>query len=278
MTYAFAASLRGYVVGDGQTWEWTTNPQIGFGEYVTDRAKIPGQHGTVATSGDTGGPGLLEWDLEYLHAEVTGERAAAAELAAFDLREAWRPHEGDGLLELTVQMQSGVYLYRGRPLRPAVITDEWGYGTANIRFDVLDPLTYGAAQRQASVTLTPVTGGFDNPIITPIVTTSSGSTGDAFVLNEGRAPAPWSVLISGPITNPRLILNSKSIDIVGVIPAGSNLLVDSRTGRVELDGAMRPWVVGYSQWWDIPPGSSTFSFRADGGTGTAILTWRDAYY
>jgi hypothetical protein len=280
MTQPYAATLRGYTVGDAQTWEWTSNPQLGMGEYRAERATIPGQHGTVATSGDYGGPGLLEWELEYVHPEVTdgNTRAATAEMAAFALRNAWRPHEGDGLLELTVQMQSGIYVYRGRPLRPAVITDEWGYGTANVKFDVLDPLMYAVSFRTAFVGLVTFTGGFDSPIVTPIVTTSSGSTGDAFVINEGYAPAPWTALLSGPLTNPRLILNGQSINIVGDIPAGSNLSVDSRTGRVELDGAMRPWVVGSSTWWDIPPGPSTFSLRADSGSGSATLSWRDAYY
>jgi hypothetical protein len=276
----YSATLRGYAVGDGQAWEWTTNPQLGFGEYRAERSALLGRHGTVATSGDWGGATVVEWGVEYHHPEISGSlRPRAAELAGLDLRAAWRPHTESGLLELALELHSGPYVYRGRPLRPSVLTDEFGAGIGTLRFDVIDPLLYSGAQSQAAVAVTNVVvGGFDTPLVTPLVTTSSGSLGDASVFSFGTADAPWTAQLFGPLTDPRIILNGQSINMTGSIPAGSILLVDSRTGRVTLDGAMRPWVLATSTWWDIPPGSSTFSLRAAAGTGSAVLTWRDAFY
>lgn len=273
MTEVFTAEARGYTFGCDEEWEWTDRPSLGFGSYRAPRTDVVGRHGNTPNGGDFGGAGLLSWPVEH-----SSGNAAEAEAAGFRLRAAFAPQTDGELVEMSVVLFSGTYIVRGRPLRPEVVTTEFGTGSGLVQFETCDPLLYASTTNSVTVSVAASSGGMVTPMATPMVTTGSGSSGDASVMNDGTAPAPWEAVLFGPLTSPRLILNGKTVLINGDIGAGSMAVVDSRTGSVLVDGVPRPWVSVSSDWWEIPPGASTFSFRASAGTGTASLYWRDASY
>lgn len=169
-------------------------------------------------------------------------------------------------------------VYRGRPASYAPVVDGTDTALARIVIALTDPRWFADNTKTVSVGVASMSGGITTPINTTggITTTGSGSTGDVTVVNSGTAKAPWTAYITGPVDTPRLILGGQTLELRGVVPAGSTLVVDSYNGTIRLDGATRPWATFESTWWEIPPGTSTFSFRAISGTGTAMLIWRDA--
>jgi hypothetical protein len=178
--------------------------------------------------------------------------------------------------ELTLTMGTRSKVYRGRPLSCVPVLDGSQYGAARCSFTVADPRWFGSLTKSVTIGVASLSGGMTTPLTTPLITTGSGSSGDAVVTNAGTAPAPWTAYVSGPVTNPRLILGGNTIELLGVVPAGSTLVVDSYEGTIRLDGASRPWATFESVWWEIPAGTWTFSFRATAGTGSATLIWHDA--
>lgn len=273
---AYAATIRDYVIGDSQAWEWTKIPSLGPGEYRTQRVAIPGRHGTVPVGADYGGSRVVEFELEHMSAVPS-----LAEGAGFDLREAFAPAAGDELVEVELRMQSGTFTLRGRPLA-ATVEPVWGMfgcAVALAQFEQTDPLLYGPT-RSVSVSVASMSGGLATPVDTTggVTTTGSGSSGDTTVVNSGTAPTTWTAYINGPVTTPRLLLAGQTLELLGDVPAGATLVVDSYDGTIRLDGASRPWKSFESVWWDIPPGASTFSFRALAGTGSATLIWQDASF
>lgn len=186
--------------------------------------------------------------------------------------------EVDGELPVTIGTTTRVY--RGRPSTYVPVLDGTNTGSGRCTFALSDPRWFDDLAKSVTVTVASTTGGITTPIDTTggITSTGSGSTGDANVVNNGTAPAPWVAYISGPVTTPRLMLGGQTVELLGDVLAGSTLVVDSHDGSVRLGvgGASRPWVSFESEWWEIPPGTSTFSFRAAAGTGSTTLIWQDA--
>jgi hypothetical protein len=272
----YSATLRGYTFGTGQTWTWKTGPAgIGPGSYRGARVPLAGSHGSRAAGPDYANSSLLVFELQ-----TVGTSSAEIEAAGFDLREAFAPATDD--LELAVTMAAGSYVIFGRPMAGEYdLTDSappFLLGRARVTFEALDPRWYAATTTSVSAATLVETGGFETPMVTPLVTTTSGSTGDASVTNNGTTDAPWTATLNGPLTEPRLVLNGVTILINGTIPAGEIATVDSRTRSVIMGEQVRHWVSYVSSWWDIPPGTSTFSLRATSGTGTVLLNWRDASF
>lgn len=270
---AYTASLRGYTFGDAQEWGWDPNTPAVFTPdgYRTQRDVVVGRDGATAVGADYAGSQLVAWGL------VAVGSAAALEAMASRLRAAFAPNKTGLVEELTLTQASGSQILRGRPGVATIDPTQfpYGIGRARVVFEMVDPLRYNAASSTVSVTFGGTSGGMDTQLVTPMVTTGSGSSGDAAVSNTGTGPVEWVATINGPVTTPRLILGGYTIQLDADIPAGSLVAVDSRTASVTQDGQPRPWASFSSVWWQIPPGASTFSARAAAGTGTATLTWRD---
>lgn len=275
MTYK--VTIRDYAVGDDEEWYWYRDGGAQFVQsgYRAQRVAPIDRHGVVPVGGDY--QSAIDLEIELFHASGS---TSEVENAATRLRGAFAPETGDGLVELTLELPSGEFMLRGRPRPPEIIAagNDHGYGAARLVFELLDPLRYSSTAKSAATSVAASTGGMVTPMDTPMVTTGSGSSGDVTVTNDGTAPAPWQAFLTGPLTTPRLILGGETITVDGEIASGSTAILDSRDGSLLIDGAPYPWVTVDSVWWEIPPGSSTFSFRAAGGTGTALLTWRDASF
>jgi hypothetical protein len=227
--------------------------------------------GVTFTGSDVGESGTLA-----IEAHILGVDAANCVALADDLAAAWSPATEDR--EVLVSLPGSDRIYRGRPTSCIPVIDGTETGAARCSFLVADWRWYANATKSVSVGVAALTGGITTPLDTTggITSTGSGSTGDASVVNDGTAPTPWVAYIVGPVTTPRLILGGKTIELLGDVSAGSTLVVNGEDGSVRLGGASRPWVSFESTWWEIPPGTSTFSFRAVAGTGTATLIWQDA--
>lgn len=272
---SWTATLRSLTIGAGTSYRWATMPQ-GLG--VTSRQTlVPLLGGGVAPTGrDVAEARDLTFEVHLL-----GDTPTTTQALIDALNAAWAPSGGEGVEELTLELATGGRVYRGRPLRSTIALGRIATGSiaqAQLVFVVTDPRWYSSTTQSVTVAVAGATGGMDTPMVTPMVTTGSGSSGDASVTNDGTAPAPWQVTLFGPLTTPRLILGGQTVQIDGDLAAGSIAVVDSRDGSVLVDGSPRPWVATTSEWWEIPTGASTFSFRAAAGTGTATLVWRDASY
>lgn len=278
----YTATLNGYTFGCDQDWDWYEAPPsgIGPGDYRGDRVATFGRDGEWPTGSDRASSGRLVFELEY---RSEGDRVGV-ELAAQALRAAFAPFDGSGLVELTVEMASGTYVVRGRPMAPDTPADNWqfGYGRARVVFEALDPLWYTSAFTTVFVTM-PVVG--TDGVVVAVggvtvaaggVTVAAGSTASsASLLNTGTAAVEWTATLAGPILNPRLTVGTKTVSLALDIPAGSTATVDSRTRSVTMDGAPRSAVLFGSQWAKIPPNEAvSFSLRGDSGTGTATLSFR----
>jgi hypothetical protein len=261
-------------VSAGPTEPYVLTALTGVGQTTRRAGRVPNARG----GNYAGGVDVSEAREIVAEISISDTDPATAEAYADELVAAWAPAATD--LELTVTAASGPRLYRGRPA--SVDIDETllyaGVIRARCIFEALDPLWYSGVEKSVTVATLVETGGVVTPLVTPLVTTSSGSTGDASVVNEGTTSARWTVRLVGPLTQPRLILNGVTILIDGEVPAGETALVDSATRTVTMTSQVRHWVSYVSTWWDIPPGTSTFSLRATAGTGTATLVWRDANY
>lgn len=268
-------TLRGVTTGQGTSYPWRAMPR-GLGTQ-SRRNRVQLLTGGVAPVGaDVGEAGELSFEVTVLGTSPSNTEALVNTLVA-----AWAPSYEEEVEELSLVLESVARVYRGRPIGSTIVLDGIRRGSlaaAQLRFEVVDDRWFSSTVKSVGVTVAGSSGGMDTPMDTPMVTTGSGSTGDVTVTNDGTAPAPWTAYLSGPLTSPRLILGGYTILIDGDIAAGSTVVVDSREQTVLVDGASQPWSTPTSTWWEIPPGASTFSFRASAGTGTATLTWRDASY
>lgn len=145
-----------------------------------------------------------------------------------------------------------------------------------------DPRRYGAGQ-QVTLNLPSVTGGLRFPLRFPVRFTGSSTTGDATVVNSGNETAPVTVTFTGPLTTPRLtnLLTGQWVQYNDPLAAGEFVVLYLRTPLVALlqGTALRSGKVstGGGGTWGLAPGSNPISFRAGGGSGTALLAASDTY-
>lgn len=145
-----------------------------------------------------------------------------------------------------------------------------------------DPRRYGAAQ-QVVMNLPAVTGGLRFPIRFPVRFTGSSTTGDATVVNAGNETAPATVTFTGPLTTPKItnLLTGQWVQYNDTLASGEYVVLYLRTPLVALlqGTALRSGKVstGGGGTWGVKPGSNTVSFRAGGGSGTALLEFADSY-
>lgn len=237
-----------------------------------------GESGMIVVEGAVLTPGLYSGSKADQQQAADTVRALWRTLAA-----AWAPNpEFDGVDEIAVAPGGSAEIFLGRPQSISPRTEWMHQGVMPFRasFQVTDPRSFETySLTSAPVTVASTSGGFDTPLVTPMVSSGTGSTGDTSVFNPGTAPTPWKVDLTAPLTDPRIILNGRTVLLSPFdLLAGEVATVDSLTQRVTVSGADRPVVSFLSEWADVPPGQSTLSLRASGGTGSATLTLRPAYY
>lgn len=154
-------------------------------------------------------------------------------------------------------------------------------------FESLDALTYGDDLNTAATSRLQEGAGFTPPFTPPFTLGASvGGTVDAY--NAGTMPAPWSAVLTGPLTYPTIshLTLGRKLSLAfsangGVdLATGDTLTIDSATRSVLLNGTAdrRSQLTVDSAWWDLAPGSNPFQLDADAGAGTLTVSWRDAYF
>lgn len=147
-----------------------------------------------------------------------------------------------------------------------------------------DPLLYGA--EISGVTGVPTAGvGIADPIIDPFQEGAPGNPGRVELTNVGTAPTTVRITVAGGLSGGVQILVVETGEVLRMdrlIPDGSTVTFDSRTGRAKLDGQSD--VTGFmtvDQWPQIPAGSTrTFQFLPQGtqsGTPTMRVAANPAY-
>jgi hypothetical protein len=150
----------------------------------------------------------------------------------------------------------------------------YSYGEAHVatQWVVPDGLLYESAMVQsATVGLATATSGATFPATFNLAFGASSSN-SMQVTNGGLYDAAPLYKITGPVTNPRIVnaLTGQFIQINLVLGSGDVLVVDTQSKVVRLNGVNRNTAVaGGSQWFLLPPGSSTLQFASTDGASVA---------
>lgn len=110
----------------------------------------------------------------------------------------------------------------------------------------------------------------------------SGSAGIFTLSATGTADAPIRFTITGPVSSPSIVNvdTDQTITYPGVVAAGQQLVIDTGSHAVLLNGANRRPQLTRSDFFSIPAGGSvTVAFRGPVADPAALLTaqWRDAW-
>lgn len=100
-----------------------------------------------------------------------------------------------------------------------------------------------------------------------------------FVTNSGTRRAEWTATIPGPVTNPTLthVGQSRSLEFTIDIVAGDELVVDSATRTVILNGTANRYSTLTGTWFTLAPGVNELSYGADAGTSTVEIVYRSTW-
>jgi hypothetical protein len=108
----------------------------------------------------------------------------------------------------------------------------------------------------------------------------SDTSDGAFVTNGGNRSTPTRMYIYGPVTNP-VIYNdtvNKQMGFTCTLVTGDVLVVDTQYRTVTLNGsANRRSFLTLPGWFDLEPGDNFIRFRAEAGTGSLALQYREAW-
>lgn len=142
-----------------------------------------------------------------------------------------------------------------------------------------DPRRYGINPHTVQVTLPSSIGGMSFPVTFPMSFDGSSSSGDQNAFNAGNYPAPVTIRLDGPSTNPSLtnVAVGRTLTYNGTLAAGEYVEITTDPLRAMLMGnASRTGLMSGSPW-QLAPGNNLIAYRAAAGTGTALLTYDDAY-
>jgi hypothetical protein len=142
-----------------------------------------------------------------------------------------------------------------------------------------DPRRYGITPHSVPFTLPLAIGGMTFPVTFPMSFSGANSSGDQNAPNAGNFYAPATIRFDGPLTTPSLthVALGRTLTYNGVLAAGEFVVIGTDPLRALLMGnASRTGLLSGSPW-QVGPGNNLIAFRAAAGTGTALLTYDDAY-
>lgn len=152
-------------------------------------------------------------------------------------------------------------------------------GMAEIQFSAFaeDPRIYDVTQTTKTINLgaTIYTGfsfSFDFPFGFGGVT---GSADVVTVTNAGNRPAPAVFTINGPVTNPHILNDTVSKEMVFniTLATGETLVVDSKNKTVKLNGVTnRRNTLVAPTWFYLVSGDNAIRYRAESADPTSFLS------
>lgn len=262
----------GWFFSDLLDWDGLTEVKGG----LRDR---PIAHGSFSP-----GPALRQYAAPSFVATYMGATGADAAVAA---RKFTGALSGLDSLRMEFQDDDGLALWRRVRVKRAVPIEHRG-GNRIRRFEVYveaaDPLLYGAEVSGTTGVPTPGVGIAD-PLRDPVAEGAPGNLGRVELLNSGTAPTSVRIAVQGGLSDGvqvQVVETGEVLRLERLIPDGSRVEFDSRTGRVSIDGQSD--VTGFltvDQWSQVPAESArTFQFTPLGvlsGTPTMRVALFPAY-
>ena len=122
------------------------------------------------------------------------------------------------------------------------------------------------------------------PFTVPFTLTSAapgGSGAQVACINSGNFETRPTIGVTGPITSPAITntTTGQTVSYTGLLLGPSDLLVlDFNLRQAILNGSTYVPADAFSQWWNLPPGTSTIALNGLENTGaTTIVQWASAY-
>jgi hypothetical protein len=183
----------------------------------------------------------------------------------------------------------------GRPerflyVKPLGVRYDWDtmrrLGQAAVQFSAFaeDPRIYELTAITAVINLgATVYTGFGFPFGFPFGFGGvSTTTDEVTVTNSGNRPTPPLLTIAGPVTNPRILNDTLSKEMVFTITllAGETLVVDPKNKTVRLNGVTnRRNTLQAPTWFYLAVGANSIRYRAESSdpTSTLTITFRPAW-
>jgi len=218
--------------------------------------------------------------------EVTADSTALWETNLDNLKTAMRTDHTRGEEPLVFQVPGvaggGKRRILVRPRGLAADLDlDWFYEipVQLARFYATKPFIYDNDQTQVvSTILTAASSGLTWPLTWPLnwgtVSATSFTT-----TNDGNTDAEWVATIPGPVTNPQIQHVDQGLNLTFSIEltAGQELIVDSDSRTVLLDGTASRYSTLSGDWFALTPGANELSYRADAGSSIITISYRSTW-
>lgn len=220
---------RGWVFAD--LVDWYTLP-----DSKAENIPVPQAHGSFDPGQDWRSAAAISFTAGYIGDSKAECIAAAEEFTALGSL------VSGPVMRVTDELRA---TERQVSVRHIGVPDFFGYDQFEVHFavDVLapDPIRYGSSV-QYSTGLATAGGGLEYPLHSPsgaLYYGANGNLGRVSITNSGTASVWPTVLVSGEFTNGFFIQRLDTGQVVRydrVVPAGSTLFINFRTGEVLIDG------------------------------------------
>lgn len=228
-------------------------------------------------------------------------RTTELTLEAIDqLQYAMRPVGFGQDIEFVFNLGLGPRKYYGRPIMCNTELQLLGAGavTAQLAFEVNDPVTYSADEELIEgITLPIYSGGHIVPHTVPFVVTGTRTGGETTIDYDATHRAYPKLRINGPDKDlyPSATLDNPSVSITSdgrllrltvelSLKAGDWLEIDTSSRTVLLNGTANRRTVTYTEpageWPSLAPGSNLVRFRGldNSASSTLDISWLKAWY
>jgi len=98
-------------------------------------------------------------------------------------------------------------------------------------------------------------------------------TGSGILINAGTFETPLVIEITGPVTNPSVVIGDQTLTYTGTVPSGQTLVIDTGNQTVKLNG-----VNALDKYNDIFPMLQPGNIDVTAASGgTTVFKWRDRW-
>lgn len=272
----FSDTGRGWVFAD--LIDWYTLP-----ESKSQSVPMPQAHGSFNPGRDWRSAAAISFTAGFI-----GDSEAEC-LTAVETFTAVGSTQTSSILSVTDALRT---TRREVSIRQIGVPDFFAYDQYEVHFEVdvlaWDPIRYGSPLSQVTG-LPQAGGGLEYPLHSPagaLYYGSNGTLGRVTLVNEGTADVWPSFVVTGTLTDGFFIQNLGDGSVLRydrVVPAGSTVTIDSRTGRVLVDGQSdASTYLTRDQFFPVPAGSSIdVQFNAistSSGTPTMTATMRPGWW
>jgi hypothetical protein len=157
----------------------------------------------------------------------------------------------------------------------------FGVGRAEVEWHCTDPRIYSSTLTTLTTTQATSSGGLLLPALAPLAFIGTATGGQVVATNSGEFDAPWTAVISGPVTNPRIenVTTGETISFTGELGEGDTLTISSLDRTVLLNNTTSrySWLTAGSSWFDLPAGDTTVRFAGASGSGSIDLSFRSVW-